>query len=41
MGAPVMVLQAGDEVEDIVTLTAVAVMDAQKRDEEGESIAQR
>ncbi len=32
MGAPVHVLQAGDEVEDIVTMTAVAVMDAQSRD---------
>ncbi|MFW5748341.1 MAG: NADP-dependent malic enzyme [Chloroflexota bacterium] len=31
MGAPVMVLQAGDEVEDIVTMTAVAVMDANRR----------
>jgi malate dehydrogenase (oxaloacetate-decarboxylating)(NADP+) len=31
VGAPVHVLQAGDEVEDIVTMTAVAVMDAQGR----------
>ncbi|TVR20257.1 MAG: NADP-dependent malic enzyme [Anaerolineaceae bacterium] len=31
VGAPVHVLQAGDEVEDIVTMTAVAVMDAHKR----------
>lgn len=32
VGAPVHVLQAGDEVEDIVTMTAVAVMDAQGRE---------
>jgi malate dehydrogenase (oxaloacetate-decarboxylating)(NADP+) len=32
MGAPVHVLQAGDDVEDIVAMTAVAVMDAQSRD---------
>jgi len=31
IGAPVHVLQAGDDVEDIVTLAAVAVMDAQSR----------
>jgi malate dehydrogenase (oxaloacetate-decarboxylating)(NADP+) len=31
MGAPVHVLQAGDEVDDIVTMTAVAVIDAQER----------
>ena len=31
-GAPVHVLQAGDEVQDIVTMTAVAVMDAQSRE---------
>ena len=31
MGAPVHVLQAGDEVEEIVTMTAVAVRDAQER----------
>jgi malate dehydrogenase (oxaloacetate-decarboxylating)(NADP+) len=31
LGAPVHVLQAGDDVEDIVTLTAVAAMDAQSR----------
>ncbi|HVU13811.1 MAG TPA: NADP-dependent malic enzyme [Phototrophicaceae bacterium] len=31
IGAPVHVLQAGDEVEDIVAMTAVAVMDAQSR----------
>ncbi len=31
MGAPVHVLQAGDDVEDIVAMTAVAVMDAQSR----------
>ncbi len=31
VGAPVHVLQAGDEVDDIVTMTAVAVMDAQGR----------
>jgi malate dehydrogenase (oxaloacetate-decarboxylating)(NADP+) len=32
MGAPVHVLQAGDEVRDIVNITAVAVMDAMTRD---------
>jgi malate dehydrogenase (oxaloacetate-decarboxylating)(NADP+) len=31
VGAPVHVLQAGDDVEDIVSMTAVAVMDAQTR----------
>jgi malate dehydrogenase (oxaloacetate-decarboxylating)(NADP+) len=31
VGAPVHVLQAGDEVDDIVTMTAVAVMDFQTR----------
>ena len=31
MGAPVYVLQRGDEVQDIVTMTAVAAMDAQSR----------
>jgi malate dehydrogenase (oxaloacetate-decarboxylating)(NADP+) len=31
MSAPVHVLQAGDDVEDIVAITAVAVMDAQGR----------
>lgn len=31
VGAPVHVLQAGDDVEDIVSMTAVAVMDAQSR----------
>jgi malate dehydrogenase (oxaloacetate-decarboxylating)(NADP+) len=31
MGAPVHVLQAGDDVHDIVSMTAVAVMDAQLR----------
>ena len=31
MGAPVHVLQAGDDVDDIVAMTAVAVMDAQSR----------
>jgi len=31
MGAPVHVLQAGDDVEDIVAMTAVAVMDAHSR----------
>jgi len=34
MGAPVQVLQAGDEVKDIVSMTAVAVLDAQERDKE-------
>ncbi|RMF81889.1 MAG: NADP-dependent malic enzyme [Chloroflexi bacterium] len=33
IGAPVHVLQAGDEVEDIVAMTAVAVVDAQNRDQ--------
>jgi malate dehydrogenase (oxaloacetate-decarboxylating)(NADP+) len=32
VGAPVQVLQAGDEVQDIVAMTAVAVLDAQGRD---------
>ncbi len=31
IGAPVHVLQAGDDVQDIVAMTAVAVMDAQSR----------
>jgi malate dehydrogenase (oxaloacetate-decarboxylating)(NADP+) len=31
MGAPVHVLQAGDDVEDIVAMAAVAAMDAQSR----------
>jgi len=31
IGAPVHVLQAGDDIEDIVAMTAVAVMDAQSR----------
>ncbi|MFO7320402.1 MAG: NADP-dependent malic enzyme [Chloroflexota bacterium] len=31
IGAPVHVLQAGDDVEDIVAITSVAVMDAQSR----------
>lgn len=31
VGAPIHVLQAGDDVEDIVAMTAVAVMDAQTR----------
>jgi malate dehydrogenase (oxaloacetate-decarboxylating)(NADP+) len=31
VGAPVHVLQAGDDVQDIVSMTAVAVMDAQQR----------
>jgi malate dehydrogenase (oxaloacetate-decarboxylating)(NADP+) len=34
VGAPVHVLQAGDDVEDIVSMTAVAVMDAQSREGE-------
>jgi len=34
MGMPVHVLQASDSVENIVAMTAVAVMDAQSRDEE-------
>jgi malate dehydrogenase (oxaloacetate-decarboxylating)(NADP+) len=33
MGAPVHVLQAGDDVEDIVAMAAVAAMDAQRRGE--------
>ncbi len=32
MGAPVHVLQAGDDVEDIVAMAAVAAMDAQRRE---------
>ncbi|MCS7070584.1 MAG: phosphate acyltransferase, partial [Anaerolinea sp.] len=32
IGAPIHVLQAGDDVEDIVAITAVAVTDAQTRD---------
>ena len=32
MGAPVHVIQAGDDVDDIVAMTAAAVMDAQARD---------
>ena len=35
MGAPVHVLQAGDDVDDIVAMTAVAVMDAQARQTQG------
>ncbi len=31
VGAPIHVLQVGDDVEDIVAMTAVAVMDAQSR----------
>ncbi len=31
IGAPIHVLQAGDDVEDIIAMTAVAVMDAQSR----------
>ncbi|MCK6578446.1 MAG: NADP-dependent malic enzyme [Anaerolineae bacterium] len=34
IGAPVHVLQAGDDVEQIVAMTAVAVMDAQGRNRE-------
>lgn len=33
MGAPVHVLQAGDEVNDIVSIAAVAVMDANSRED--------
>ena len=32
VGAPIHVLQAGDDVEDIVAMAAVAAMDAQSRD---------
>jgi malate dehydrogenase (oxaloacetate-decarboxylating)(NADP+) len=32
LGAPVHVLQTGDDVEDIVHIAAVAVMDAQGRE---------
>ena len=32
MGAPVHVLQAGDDVEDIVAIAAVAAMDAHERE---------
>ena len=35
VGAPVHVLQAGDDVEDILAMTAVAVMDAQSRESRG------
>jgi malate dehydrogenase (oxaloacetate-decarboxylating)(NADP+) len=31
MGAPVHVLQAGDDVEDVVAIAAVAAMDAESR----------
>ncbi|MBW4438063.1 MAG: NADP-dependent malic enzyme [Pleurocapsa minor GSE-CHR-MK-17-07R] len=34
LGAPIHVLQAGDDVDAIVAMTAVAVMDAQSRDEQ-------
>jgi malate dehydrogenase (oxaloacetate-decarboxylating)(NADP+) len=36
VGAPVHVLQAGDDVEAIVAMTAVAVMDARGREALGE-----
>ena len=36
VGAPVHVLQAGDDVEEIVAMTAVAVMDARGREALGE-----
>jgi malate dehydrogenase (oxaloacetate-decarboxylating)(NADP+) len=36
VGAPVHVLQAGDDVEAIIAMTAVAVMDAQSREANGE-----
>jgi len=32
VGAPIHVLQAGDDVEDIISMTAVSVMDAQSRE---------
>ena len=32
VGAPIHVLQTGDEVRDIVNIAAVAVMDSMKRD---------
>jgi malate dehydrogenase (oxaloacetate-decarboxylating)(NADP+) len=32
MGAPIQVLQTGDEVRDIVNMAAIAVMDAMSRD---------
>ena len=35
MGAPIHVLQAGDDVEDIVAMSAVAAMDAQSRASRG------
>ena len=31
VGAPIQVLQTGDQVQDIVNMTAVAVLDADKR----------
>ena len=38
MGAPVHVLQTGDEVRDIVNMAAVAVMDAMNRVLEGKQV---
>ena len=35
LGAPIHVLQAGDDVEDIVAIAAVAAMDAQSRSSRG------
>ena len=32
MGAPIHVLQAGDDVQEVIAMTAVAVMDAQSRE---------
>jgi malate dehydrogenase (oxaloacetate-decarboxylating)(NADP+) len=32
VGAPIHVLQAGDDVEDIVAMAAVAAVDAQSRE---------
>jgi malate dehydrogenase (oxaloacetate-decarboxylating)(NADP+) len=35
MGAPIHVLQAGDDVEDVVAIAAVAAMDAESRASRG------
>jgi len=36
MGAPIHVLQTGDEVNNIVQIAAVAVMDVMNREEQSE-----
>jgi malate dehydrogenase (oxaloacetate-decarboxylating)(NADP+) len=35
VGAPVQVIQAGDDVDDIVALSAFAAVDAQSRESRG------